>query len=95
MVSVSNTKNALPDPAEKRLDVQSSLVLEVGKLTFTQNAVAENSLTEITVTSSTSSNANLGALQYQTATSANIGDYMQLLLKDTSSTPNQIFLNYA
>ena len=95
MVSVSNTKNALPDPAEKRLDVQSNLVLEVGKLTFTQNAVAESSLSEITVTSSTSSNANMGALQYKTATSANIGDYMQLLLKDTSSTPNQIFSNYA
>ena len=95
MVSVLNDDNAIPDPSEKRIDIRSNLVLEVGKSSFTQNTVAENTLSENTITSSTDSNANLGALQYETATSANIGDYMQLLLKDTSTTTNQIFSTYS
>ena len=87
--------NAIHDPSEKRIDIRSNLVLEVGKSSFTQNMVAESTVSENTISSSTDNNANLGALQYETATSANIGDYMQLLLKDTSTTTNQIFSTYS
>ena len=85
----------ISDPSDERIDLQANLVLEVGKSSFTQNPVAENTLPETTITSSTASNANLGALEYQTASSASIGDYMQLLLKDTSTTTNEIFSTYS
>ena len=85
----------ISDPSDKRIDLRANLILEVGKSSFTQNSVAENTLTESTITSSTAPNANLGALEYQTASAANIGDYMQLLLKDTSTTTNEIFSTYS
>ena len=95
VVKVQDVDKTIADPAEKQIDIRSNLVLEVGKSSFVENAVREDDLTETTVTSSTKANANLGALTYQAATTANIGDYMQLQLKDTSATVNQIFSTYS
>ena len=92
---MKNDDNAIPDPSDQQIDLQSSLVLEVGKSTFTENAVSESGMTETTITSSVDTNANLGTIEYDTASSANIGDYMQLQLKDTSTTTNQIFSTYS
>ena len=89
--------NAIPDPSDKQIDLQSNLVLEVGKSTFADNAVSESGMTGTTITSSSASNANLGqsSIEYGTASTANIGDYMQLQLKDTSVTANEIFSTYS
>ena len=92
---MKNDDNAIPDPSDERIDLQSNLVLEVGKSTFTENAVSESGMTETTITSSTDANANLGTIEYNTASTANIGDYMQLKLKDTSTTTNEIFSAYS
>ena len=95
MIKVQDADNTIPDPTDKQVDIRSNLVLEVGKSSFVQNAISEDTLSETTVTSSTNSNPNLGSLAYDAATTANIGDYMQLLLKDTSTTANQIFSTYS
>ena len=82
-----NAATTIFDPIETRLKLVSNLVLEVGISSFTQNTISEDNLKEMTITSSTDPSPILGALQYQTMTedmTANIGDYMQLLLKDTS-----------
>ena len=94
MLSITSDDNTIADPAEQRIDIASNLQLEIGKSSFIQNALAEDSLSETTITSSTASNANLGVLQYQVATSATIGDYMQLQLVDTSIA-NQLFSTYS
>ena len=95
MVSVTNDGNTIADATPQQIDIRSNLALEIGKSSFTQSPVSEDSLTETTITSSTNSNVKLGTLEYQSATTANIGDYMQLLLKDTSTTTNQIFSKYS
>ena len=57
MIKVQDVDNTIPEPTEKQLDIRSNLVLEVGKSSFVQNAISEDTLSETTVTSSTSSNA--------------------------------------
>ena len=94
---MKNDNDAIPDPSDEQIDLQSNLVLEVGKSAFIDKAVSESGMTETTITSSVASNANLGqsSIEYKTASTANIGDYIQLQLKDTSTTTNEIFSTYS
>ena len=94
---MKNDDNAIADPSDEQIDLQSNLVLEVGKSTFIEKAVSESEMTETTITSSVDANANLGqsSIEYKTASTANIGDYMQLQLKDTSATTNEIISTYS
>ena len=96
-VSVTVTEDtAIADPAEKRVDLATDLELEVGKFDFTDaNKFDTTAATDTAVTNT--AGGTLGQAITYTAVAnggaVKLGDYMQLLLKDTGS--NSILTKYS
>ena len=86
---------ALPSPPESKVDISSKLSLEIGKVAFSQSIlVDETRLTQVDITSSNANNPIIGQpnLTYIGTKSAEIGDYMQLRLVDSS---NEVLNKYS
>ena len=104
VVKVTEDADAISDPAASRIDIRSALSLKIRKFAFTDtDKVDEAGLTAVTVTSTVAGtpvlSQTLKAGSDYTDLAANdkvaIGDYMELKLVDTSTTPNEILLAYS
>ena len=94
-VSVYDTAT-IPEPSESQIDIRSALRLVVEKAKFEETVIDEYSLSPVALTSSTATNPVLSqpGIYYSEASTANIGDYMQLNLLDLSYG-RQVLNSYA
>ena len=73
----------IPDPSEKNVDLATSLTLQIGKVVFDGASIDEANLNAFAASDTATGQTSLS---YVAATTATLGDYMELKLIDGSTS---------